>query len=108
MVLAALGPAARALLEAQMRIEGYEYKTDFLRRAKAEGVAEGRAEGKAEGKAEGIAEGARRMLVAIFEARGWTPTPATLQRIGACTDEAQLERWARQAIIVDSIDEVFA
>jgi hypothetical protein len=92
MVLAALGSAARALLEAQMRIEGYEYQTDFLRRAKAEG----------------IAEGARRMLIAIFEARGWAPAPADLQRIGTCTDEAALERWARRAIVVDGIDDVFA
>jgi hypothetical protein len=104
MVLTTLGSAARALLEAQMRIEGYEYTTEFLRRAKAEG----KAEGIAEGKAEGIAEGARRMLIAVFEARGWRPTPPTLQRIDACTDEGQLERWARRAIVVDDIDDVFA
>lgn len=96
MVFAALGSAARALLEAQMRIEGYEFQTDFLRRAKAEGIIEGKA------------EGARQILVAILEARGFTPTPADLHRVHACTDEAQLERWARRAIVAESLDDVFA
>jgi hypothetical protein len=53
-VLASLNELARRIVEARMRIEGYEYQSDFARRYLALGKAEGRAEGKAEGKAEAI------------------------------------------------------
>jgi hypothetical protein len=74
-----------------MRIQGYEYKTDFLRRAFADGKA----------------EGARGMLVAILEGRGFAPQPEHLQRIEACSDEAQLEGWAKRALVVERIDDLF-
>ena len=95
-VLAALAPAARAFLEAEMRIEGYEFKTDFLREAFAEG------------KQEGVTDGARRVLLAILDARGLVLSADDLDRIARCADEEQLEAWARRAVAAQTVDELFA
>jgi predicted transposase/invertase (TIGR01784 family) len=77
----------------------------------AEGIQEGRAEGIERGRAEGIergrAEGIVSALTTILEARGLALTEAELQRIRGSNDEAQLERWMRLGLTVQSAAELF-
>lgn len=87
------GDAARAL-ERLMGLENYRFQSDFA--VKYIGV--GRAEGKAEGKAEAI--------LTVLEARGFAIPAALADRIRACTDPEQIDRWLRRAATVSSADEV--
>ncbi|MBI4705674.1 MAG: hypothetical protein HY744_31670 [Deltaproteobacteria bacterium] len=94
LVMASLGEAARQALEAVMASGTYEYQSDFAKRY----VAKGRAEGEAKGKAEAV--------VAVLEARGLDVPAALRQRLGGCTDLAQLDEWLRRAVTVASAAEL--
>ncbi len=93
--------AARAL-ERLMGLENYRFQSDFA--LKYIGV--GRAEGKAEGRAEGKAEGKAEAILTVLEARGFAIPAALADRIRACTDPEQIDRWLRRAATVSSADEV--
>ncbi|MGW5410808.1 hypothetical protein [Actinomadura geliboluensis] len=98
-----------------MMLAGYEWKSDFAKKhraeGRAEGLAEGRAEGLAEGRAEGLAEaraeGAARAVLIVLEARGITVSGETRQRITSCMDTDQLECWAKRAALVDKAEDLF-
>ena len=81
-----------------------------LARAEGEAVGEarGRAAGEAVGEARGRAAGEAASLLAVLEARGLAPNEELRCRILATTDLAALERWLRRAVVVDSVDDVFA
>lgn len=89
--------AARAALEAMMK--GYEYQSDFAKKYFGRGREEGRKEGEASGHA--------RALLAVLEARGIKVSKAARQRVLACTDVAELERWVRRATVVKKTSELF-
>lgn len=87
MILAALSPAARAKLE-ELMAQSYEFQSDFARRHRARARAED--------------------VVAFLEARGLAVSDEQSERILACTDMDQLDRWVRKAATVASTDELFA
>lgn len=97
-VLAALPAAAQAWWEDMMpiKIETYEYESDFARRYYGQGKTEGRSEGEA------------KALLRVLAARGIAVSDDARARITACTDLDQLERWLDRAVSVDSADELFA
>jgi hypothetical protein len=100
-VLAHLGAAARARLEALMGFGNYRPQSDFGKKWFAEGEAEGRLEGKVEGKLEGKIESVLRVLIG----RGLALNQAQKDRILACRDLAMLDRWLQQALTATSTDE---
>jgi len=69
----------------------YKYQSNFARRY----VEQGRAQGEAE------------MLLTMLQTFGVTVTDAAQDRITACTDVEQLQRWAGQAKEITSADELF-
>ncbi|MEO3786611.1 hypothetical protein ABGB12_25070 [Actinocorallia sp. B10E7] len=66
-----------------------------------------RAELRAEGLAEGLAEGEAKILLLILEKRGIALTEEARARITGCTDTAQLETWARRALEITALDQLF-
>ena len=95
LVMNALGPAARNALEKLMASGTYQYKSDFARKYFGQGVAKGKVEGKADD------------ILAVLEARGLAAPSDARERIAACTDLAQLDRWVRRAATCASVDELF-
>jgi len=87
-----------------MDLKGYEWKSDFAKKHRAEGIAEGRAEGIAEGQAKGRAEA----LVAFLRARGLEMTDVQRDRVFACNDLAVLDAWIVRAAVARSVDEVLS
>jgi hypothetical protein len=107
LALSSLGEAARRALEAIMKSGEYEYQSEFFRELVAQGLEQGRQEGRQEGREEGHLEGERQALLKVLEARGFTVEGTAQQRIQACTERAQLERWLSQAVTVKSVQELF-
>ncbi len=68
-------------------------------------IVEMKEQSKAEGRAEGLAEGLSESLLAILEARGFTPSEQARERILATTDPETLNRWLRRAVTAPSLDE---
>lgn len=68
-------------------------------------LAKGRAEGRVEGLAEGELEGKASALLLILETRGLPVTDAHRERLRACRDAGQLDRWTRAAITAATTDE---
>ena len=91
LVMNALGPAARKALEKLMASGTYQYKSDFARKYYGQGVAKGKVDG----------------ILAVLEARGLAAPPEARERIAACADLAQLDRWVRRAATCASVDELF-
>lgn len=87
-----------------MTLEGYEWKSDFAKKHRAEGRAEGLAEARAEVRAEGMA----RAVLIVLEARGITVSGETRQRVTSCMDTDQLECWAKRSALVDKAEDLFA
>jgi len=98
LVFLGLGEAARALMEAMMIPEKYEYQSDFARKYYGQGKAEGRAEGEAMGRAEGEAKGRIDALLVVLAARGLTPSPEQLARIIAERDGTRIDLWIGRAV----------
>ena len=61
---------------------------------------------KAEGRAEGVREGLAISVLAILEARGFTPPEETRRRILDTADQATLDRWVRLAVTASSLDDM--
>lgn len=114
-VMALRGGVAQTLLEEIMTAQTYEYHSEFADRLRAEGRDEGRDEGRAEGRFEGRAEGraegatgeARRMFYLAVEGLGLTLSRADRERVEACQDPMQIERWLRKALKASTSAELF-
>ena len=81
-----------------MKVEGYEFQTEWLRDA----VAQGRQEGRQEGLQE-----AARMLVRALLKKGFALSPVQLARIESCVDPKQLESWLDRAMTASSAADLF-
>jgi len=99
-----LGDLARAALEALMESGKYEYQSDFAKKY----IALGRSQGEAQGEAKGEAKGRIAAIFALLDARGVAVAEAERERILACRDLAQLDRWVVRAATAASLDVVFA
>ena len=95
LVMCSLNDAARTALEALMRSGTYEYQSEFARRYLAQGRQEGRQEGEVTA------------LLKVLEARGLPVDEQSHQRITACTELEQLERWLLKALSVQSVQDLF-
>jgi hypothetical protein len=94
----------------------------FARKHYFEGVAEGKEEGRVVGLQEGLEKGLQegreqgrweikqeifmKAIVLSLVSRGLVPTLAQLERMGRCTDGAQLEDWLRRAYGAASVEEL--
>lgn len=85
-----LSEAARAALEHDMKLEKYEYQSDFARRYLSEG--------KIEGKAESV--------VVVLEARGFHVDEDVRKQIAECEADA-MDDLLRRATSIDTLDELF-
>ncbi len=101
----ALGPAARAALEAAM-FENYEYRSELFRSLVNQGRAEGEAEGEARGKAEGEVQGLRTAIVEVLRLRQFPIDEASHARLAAATDAPTLMRYLNRAVTAATLDEV--
>jgi hypothetical protein len=92
--------AARRLMEEIVKIEGYQWQSDFAIEHQSIGRAEGRAEGEALGEA--------KALLLVLRGRKVCVSDQARERIMGCTDLDKLERWLERAATVDTVDELFA
>ena len=122
-VALSLGARERAELEALMQSR-YEVKTEFLRRWMKEGLEQGleqglkqglkqgreqgREQGRTEGEAKGEAKGKSDALLAVLAARKLAISSAQRERILACHDLAELDRWIVRAAVAKKTAEIFA
>jgi hypothetical protein len=86
-----LGKRVRETLEAEMRIEGYEYKTKILRDAFTEGEARGLA----------------LALLKVLQGRKIEVDEPLRKEVLACRDEARLDAWLGKAVTAKSLADVF-
>jgi hypothetical protein len=103
LIRAALSVEARKVIEAMIP-QGYKFQSDFARKY----FAEGKAEGEARGEARGESRGEAKALIAVLDARGLSANEAQRERILACSELAQLERWIRRAVTIADVAELFA
>ncbi len=106
-VALSLGARERAELEALMQSR-YEVKTEFLRRWMKEGLEQGLEQGRTEGEAKGEAKGKSDALLAVLAARKLAISSAQRERILACHDLAELDRWIVRAAVAKKTVEIFA
>lgn len=90
-VASRLSAAARKLLEETMKLDSYQWQSEFALRH----IAEGRAEGEA------------KSILIVLAARDIPVSDHIRDRITGCTDLQQLERWVRRAATIDTADELF-
>jgi hypothetical protein len=100
-ILAIASTDARGELEALMATK--EYRSDFLDRIEAEGVAKGEARGLTLGEARGEAKA----LLKILSARGITLTSAQHDKVISCPDPGQLDVWLDRALVATSASDLF-
>lgn len=86
---------ARLYLETTMKLKGYEYQSEALRKSYGDG------------KIEGKAEGAARVILRVLARRGVCVSAEVRDRITACTDLAQLDVWADRAAVVTTAQLLF-
>ena len=96
---------AKAILEELM--EDQKYLSEFARKYVAEGEARGKAEGLAEGEAKGTAEGLRRALLSMLTVRRILLSVSQRERLLACQNAAELERWIARAATAEGAAEIF-
>ncbi|MFD0856106.1 hypothetical protein ACFQ07_27960 [Actinomadura adrarensis] len=80
--------AARKLLEETVKLENYEWQSDFAR--------------------EHIAVGEAKMLLRWLRMSKICVSAEARERIMNCTDPEQLERWADRVPAISTVDELFA
>ncbi len=95
-----------------MRSGTYKYQTQIAREFVAQGVEQGLQrglkQGRQEGELKGRLEGERWALLQVLEARGLKVEGAARRRLMTCTELAQLERWLRLAVKVQSVEQLFS
>ena len=77
-----------------------------IREIQEKAQAKGKAEGETEGEVRGRIEERAAIVVSLLEERGVALTEEARQRILGCRDMALLTTWTRQALSVDSIDDL--
>lgn len=95
----AVGESIRQKLEEAMRIQDYEFQSEFAKKYLSQGRAEGRKEGRAQAKAESV--------LRILQVRKLQVGETQRQQILKCTDSELLERWLELSVTVDHTDEIF-
>ena len=87
-LLSALKSRGKLHMEHLMETKDFQYTSDYAKRLEARGEANA--------------------LLLVLKARGIPVTGHAHDRIHACTDTDQLERWITRAATIDHIDELFA
>jgi hypothetical protein len=90
-----LGARLLAELERAMQVKGFEFKSAFARKHRAEGRVEGRVEGRGD------------VLLKQLELRFGPPSPEVVARVRQA-DTATLDRWVEQILTAASAAELFA
>ena len=99
LIESSLGAVARRALEAEMAsTEGYKFRSKFA----LDNQAKGQAQGLTEGKAQGLTEGKAEAILAVLEARSLEVADEQRERVLACRDLEELDRWLRRAAVVDA------
>lgn len=99
--------ARRALEEHYKNMHGYEFQSEFFRRAAAEGRDEGRKEGLKEGRKEGRKEGQQELLGKLLDLKFGELPDWARERLRTA-NEADLERWTERVLDAPTLDGVFA
>jgi hypothetical protein len=97
LILYAVNREARAVLEIEMNLTDYEFKSEFFQRKIAE-----------EGQKRAVklaAEAVGRSLLAVLAARGLSVSEEQRARIATCMDTTLLERWTARAVTAASAEE---
>jgi len=102
LISAALGEVARKAIEAMIP-QGYKFQSEFALKHQALGEARGEALGEARGEARGMANA----VLAVLAQRGLSPSAEEHERILACTEHAQLDRWLQRAVTAADSSELF-
>jgi hypothetical protein len=95
-----ISDAARKLLEESMKLDNYQWQSEFARTH----IAQGRAEGRAEGQVEGQVEGKASSVFLVLDARGISVPDHIRRHITDCTDIDQLDHWIQRAATVDAAE----
>ena len=101
-----LSEVARVALEHDMKLDKYEYQSEFAQRYVSEGVAKGVAQGLARGVAQGEIKGVAKSVVVVLEARGFHVDAALRARIEGCESDA-LDDLLRRATSIETLDDLF-
>jgi hypothetical protein len=107
LIRSAVSAAVGRKLEELMRIEGYQYQSEFARKYYAKGRDEGRDEGREQGREQGRVEGQAEALLCILAARGLEVSESQRARILSCTAPSTLQTWLRRAVQIDHMDDLF-
>lgn len=97
-VLCYLNEAARRALEAEMNLENYQLRSEFMRNFEAQATERGLEQGREEGREEGRLVALRSGVLAVLSQRGLAVTKAQQKRIADCTDAELLARWLERAV----------
>ncbi|TDD82164.1 hypothetical protein E1293_17080 [Actinomadura darangshiensis] len=101
MVVSVLSDAAKKLLEDYVSAgtADFKFKHDPFIEYETRGLAKGEARGLAKGEAEAVLK--------VLAARGFSVADDVRERVLACEDTDQLDRWLVRAATADSSDELF-
>jgi hypothetical protein len=107
----AVGESIRQKLEEAMRIQDYEFQSEFAKKylslGRTEGRTEGQAEGRTEGRAEGRVQAKAESVLRLLQVRGIEVAEEQRHQILKCTDFELLERWFDLAVTIAHADELF-
>lgn len=106
LVLFALSAAARGILELEMNLRDYEFKSDFFKEKIARAEAAAGAKAAAEATARATAEADARAVLAVLATRGISVPDAVRATIVTTTDIDRLERWHRRAVTAATAEDV--
>ncbi|MFG3339731.1 hypothetical protein [Glycomyces sp. NPDC048151] len=94
-----LSTAACEILENEMSLRYEEYLETYAGQLELKGEARGEARGEVRGKAKAVLE--------MFELRGIEVSDVARERILACTDPEQADRWFTSAFSASTAEEIF-
>ncbi|WP_329097738.1 hypothetical protein OG979_19735 [Actinomadura citrea] len=94
-VMSRFSDAARKLMEDTVKLDNYEWQSEFAITHRAEGRAEGEVEGEV------------KALLLLLEARGLDVPEDVRSRVQGCTDLEQIERWIQRAVSADTAEDLF-
>ncbi len=80
-------------------VDTYEFQSEFAKKHQAKG--------RAEGLEQGVAKGRTEAVLTVLRARGLSVEAAHEERIRACGNVEQLDRWLQRVAAVSSLDELF-
>ncbi|WP_141579940.1 hypothetical protein [Actinomadura sp. WMMA1423] len=90
-VMSRFSDAARKLMEDTVKLDNYEWQSEFAMTHRAEGRAEGEV----------------KALLLLLEARGLDVPEDVRARVEGCTDPEQIERWIQRAVSADTAEDLF-